>query len=144
MLPRMRVLAALALLMLLCGCVSQADDEDPVQVESIARACEPLAGPVARREVRATDEFSRSRVSYATQVRSLDVENFNIVAVEFAFKGSAHQTGVWAIGVGAEKGVGFALNEVAHRASSWPTSSSKPSHARLFTARTIYDVERCS
>ena len=144
MLRRMRILTALVLLMLLGGCADQSEDEGPVQVDSFARSCEPLTGAAARQAVRQKGEFRLSRIAYATQVPSIDVKNFNIVSVEFAAKGRPHQTGVWAIGVGSTKGVGFALNEVARHASSWPTSSADPDKAQLFTAHSIYDAERCS
>ena len=137
------VIISLVAVLLVGGCSRQSEEAGPAQEESIARACEPLARATARQTVRPEGEFSTARIAYATQVRSIDAENFNLVAVEFAVDGSPHETGLWAIGVGAEKGVGYALNDVAHRASSWPTSSSDPSHARLFTARSVYDAERC-
>ena len=140
----MRTVAAVVLVLLLGGCAGQSEGAGPPQVESIARECEPLTGAAARQAVRPKGEFSSSRVAYATQVRSIDVKNFNIVSVEFATERELHQTGVWAIGVGTAKGVGFALNEVARHASSWPASSSDPSQAPLFTAQSLYDAERCS
>ena len=130
--------------MLVCGCTGQSQDEGPIQAESIARACEPLTGAAARQAVRPKGEFRLSRFAYATQVPSIDVKNFNIVSVEFAPTEGPHKVGVWAIGVGSTKGVGFSLNEIARHASSWPTSSADPDQAQLFTAHSIYDAERCS
>ena len=141
----MRRSIVLPILFVLCfaGCARQASQQDAAE-GSIARSCDPLSAISARKMVRPEREFSHAHVSYAPRVRSIDVENFDIVEVEFKINGSRPQPGVWAIGFGAEKGVGFALNDVASRASSWPTSSSDPVYSRLFRASSLEDASRCS